>query len=133
MIAVLLIAGVGRRLSNDKPKVLLEVGGKTLLDRHLANLAALKIPVLAVTGWQAETVPVKRQVVNPEFRRGSLLSLKAGLDAVVGATAQGTEVYADGTTSCHREYGYRPDAKLSGAYTLPWEIQLAGTFQFAGF
>ena len=32
MIAVLLIAGVGRRLSNDKPKVLLDVGGKTLLD-----------------------------------------------------------------------------------------------------
>lgn len=82
MIAVLLIAGVGRRLSNDKPKVLLEVGGATLLDRHLANLAALKIPVLAVTGWQAETIPVARQVVNPEYRRGSLLSLKAGLAAV---------------------------------------------------
>ena len=56
--------------------------------------------------------------------------LKAGLDAVVGATAQGTEVYADGTTGCHREYGYRPDAKMSGSYTLPWDIQLAGTYQF---
>lgn len=85
MLALLLIAGVGRRLSNDKPKVLLEVGGRTLLDRHLENLEALGIPVLAVTGWQAETIPVKRQVVNPEYRRGSLLSLKTGLDAVARA------------------------------------------------
>jgi len=55
--------------------------------------------------------------------------LKAGLDAVVGAAAQGTEIYADGSTGCHREYGYRPDAKVSGSYTLPFDIQLAGTFQ----
>jgi choline kinase len=82
VIAVLLIAGVGRRLQGDGPKVLLEVGGRTLLDRHLENLAALKIPVLAVTGWKAETIPVARQVVNPEYRRGSLLSLKAALAAI---------------------------------------------------
>ena len=56
--------------------------------------------------------------------------LKAGLDAVVGVAAQGTEIYADGTTGCHREYGYRPDAKVSGSYTLPWDVQLAGTYQF---
>jgi hypothetical protein len=55
--------------------------------------------------------------------------LAAGLDAVVGAGSQGTEVYDDGTTACHREYPFRPDAKLSGSYTLPWDIQLAGTFQ----
>lgn len=82
MIAVLLIAGVGKRLAGDAPKVLLEVGGRTLLDRHLENLKALDIPVLAVTGWQAERIPVARQVVNPEYRRGSLLSLKAGLAAL---------------------------------------------------
>jgi hypothetical protein len=57
--------------------------------------------------------------------------LKAGLDAVVTATSQGTEIYPDGTTSCRREYGYRPDFKASGSYTLPWEIQLAGTYQFS--
>jgi len=82
MIAVLLIAGVGKRLAGDLPKVLLEVGGRTLLERHLENLKALGIPVLAVTGWQAERIPVARQVVNPEYRRGSLLSLKAGLAAI---------------------------------------------------
>ncbi len=57
--------------------------------------------------------------------------LKAGLDAVVTTTSQGTETYADGSTSCHREYGYRPDFKASGSYTLPWDIQLAGTYQFS--
>ena len=82
MIAVLLIAGVGKRLAGDLPKVLLEVGGRTLLERHLENLEGLGIPVLAVTGWQAERIPVARQVVNPEYRRGSLLSLKAGLAAI---------------------------------------------------
>ncbi len=57
----------------------------------------------------------------------------AGLDAFVAnsATTQGTEIYPDGSTSCHREYGYRPDAKVSGSYTLPWDVQLAGTFQFS--
>jgi hypothetical protein len=57
--------------------------------------------------------------------------LAAGLDAVVTATSQGTETYPDGSSSCHREYGYRPDLKMSGSYTLPWDVQLAGTFQFS--
>src|SRR6478735_9201734 len=57
--------------------------------------------------------------------------LAAGLDAVVTATSQGTETYPDGSSSCHREYPYRPDFKASGSYTLPWDVQLAGTFQFS--
>jgi hypothetical protein len=56
--------------------------------------------------------------------------LSAGLDATATTTAQGTEIYPDGTTACHREYGFRPDAKISGAYTLPFDILLAGTYQF---
>ncbi len=57
--------------------------------------------------------------------------IAAGLDAVVTVGGnQGTETYPDGTTNCHREYGYRPDAKMSGWYTLPWDIQLAATYQF---
>ena len=47
------------------------------------------------------------------------------------AVTRGRNRTPDGTTSCHREYGYRPDAKLSGSYTLPWDIQLAGTYQFS--
>ena len=59
----------------------------------------------------------------------------AGLDAMREYTTQlttgmGTEIYPDGTTACHREYPFRPDAKISGSYTLPWDILLAGTFQY---
>ena len=57
--------------------------------------------------------------------------LAAGLDATQAAASQGTEVYADGTRNCHREYPYRPDAKLSGSYPLPFGIHFAGTYQFS--
>ena len=58
----------------------------------------------------------------------------AGLDAFRDSTTQlttgqGTEIYPDGTTACHREYPFRPDLKVSGTYMLPFDIQLAGTFQ----
>src|SRR5688572_8208847 len=84
--------------------------------------------------------------IEARFRSGSFLKggiaagsrlfdncnlLAAGLDAVVGLTAQGTETYADGSRGCRREYPYRPDVKLTGAYTLPFDVQLSGTYQFS--
>ena len=85
MRAVLLAAGVGRRLGQDRPKCLLEVGGRTLLDRHLDILAALEVPVRIVTGFHAEMLaPVAGEAVelvhNDAFQRGSLLSLVVGLN-----------------------------------------------------
>jgi hypothetical protein len=44
---------------------------------------------------------------------------------------QGTEIYPDGSTACHREYPYRPDVKLLGSYTLPWDVVFSGTYQFS--
>lgn len=86
MRAVLLAAGVGRRLGHDRPKALLEVGGRTLLARHLDNLAAADVPVRVVTGFEAERlgahVGAAETVHNAEFRRGSLLSLSCGLDGL---------------------------------------------------
>lgn len=57
--------------------------------------------------------------------------LAAGLDAVVTAAAQGTETYPDGTSQCDRHYPFRPDAKISGFYPLPWDFVLSGTYQFS--
>jgi hypothetical protein len=58
--------------------------------------------------------------------------LAAGFDAVnTAGSFMGTEQYPDGTRACHREYPYRPDVKMSGSYTLPWDVQLAGTYQFS--
>jgi hypothetical protein len=91
--------------------------------------------------YQGFDVNLEARFRNGAFLRGGIQAnsrtfdncnlLAAGLDAVQAAAAQGTEVYEDGSTQCHREYGYRPDAKMSGSYTLPWDVQLAGTYQFS--
>jgi hypothetical protein len=49
----------------------------------------------------------------------------------VAPTFQGTERYPDGTTMCRREYPYRPDVKVSGSYTLPFDVLISGTYQFS--
>jgi hypothetical protein len=40
------------------------------------------------------------------------------------------DTYPDGTSYCHREYPYRPDAKIVGSYTLPFDVVFSGTYQF---
>lgn len=88
--AIILAAGVGRRLdaSDGRPKVLLEFGGRTLLERHLAALQSCGIEEVSITvghgrelieaevarlGWRDRVSLVH----NPRFREGSLVSLWA--------------------------------------------------------
>ena len=93
MHAVLLAAGVGRRLEDitgGGPKCLLPFGGASLLERHLVNLAACGVHRLTiVTGCEAmqieqalgalapERAPEMTidTVQNPDFRMGSALSV----------------------------------------------------------
>jgi choline kinase len=86
MKAIILAAGVGRRLGGsvvEHPKCLLELEGRTLLDRMLDILAELGIgPVTIVVGHLAEQIqaavadrPGVRTRFNPEFRKGAILSL----------------------------------------------------------
>lgn len=86
MKAVILAAGVGRRLGVDKPKCLLEVGGKTLLQRHLEILHGCGIDeVIMGVGHQAaeieralSTLDVRdavRLVHNPDYAQGSVVTL----------------------------------------------------------
>jgi hypothetical protein len=87
--------------------------------------------------YQGFDINLESRFRNGAFLRGGIAAtsrtfdncnlLVAGTDAV---PAGSDEIYPDGTKGCHREYGYRPDAKLSGSYTLPWDVQLAGTYQF---
>ncbi len=85
MIAVLLAAGVGRRLGDDRPKVLLEIGGRTLLDRHVENLRKAGVSLRVVTGFHAAQLAALLDddvdvAHNPHFRSGSVLSLRRGLE-----------------------------------------------------
>jgi hypothetical protein len=96
--------------------------------------------------YQGFDINIEGRFRNGAFLKGGIAAtsrlfdncnlLAAGLDAVIGPnliapTFQGTEIYPDGTTMCHREYPYRPDVKLSGSYSLPFDIQLSGTYQFS--
>ena len=46
------------------------------------------------------------------------------------AVSTGTETFPDGSRVCNPTYPYRPDFKLLGSHTLPWDVILSGTYQF---
>ncbi|MFH2009807.1 MAG: phosphocholine cytidylyltransferase family protein [bacterium] len=93
MKAILLAAGVGRRLSEasgNKPKCLLEFDGVSLLRRHLDALQSVGIrEIIIVAGYQADLLEAEiarsgaahltEVVLNPDYRKGSLISLLIGL------------------------------------------------------
>ncbi|HEY4251793.1 MAG TPA: phosphocholine cytidylyltransferase family protein [Roseomonas sp.] len=87
--AIILAAGVGRRLgedAEDRPKILLEFGGASLLARHLAALRAEGIDRVSITvGYQQALIRAEVArlglsehvsfVENSRYREGSLVSL----------------------------------------------------------
>jgi choline kinase len=91
MKAIILAAGAARRLApltDTTHKCLLRVGDRTLLERMLAGLAAAGIAeTILVVGHCADQVRAHagervgamrvRYVENPEYRQGSVLSLRA--------------------------------------------------------
>jgi len=93
--AIILAAGVGRRLgaADDRPKILLEFGGQTLLARHLAALRHHGVAEVSITvGYQRALIEAEvarlgwpgrvRFVENPHYREGSLVSLAAQAEAL---------------------------------------------------
>jgi choline kinase len=94
MRAVLLAAGRGRRLGKAEPKCLIAIDEKTLLERHLANMAQAGITALTlVVGFQKElivealgrlspAIPVEL-VDNPRFVHGSIVSLQVAADRLL--------------------------------------------------
>ena len=89
MKAIILAAGVGERLGDraaGKPKCLLELGGMTLLRRHLENMEDLPVTeVIVVTGYRREDILHELDRIqtglnvqtrfNPDFTQGSIVSL----------------------------------------------------------
>ena len=90
--AVVLAAGQSRRMGGPN-KLLIEVGGKTMVRRAVeAALSARCSPVVVVTGHMRQQVeaalaglPV-RLVDNPAFAEGLSTSLKAGIEALPETT-----------------------------------------------
>jgi choline kinase len=96
--AILLAAGVGKRLlgrTGDRPKCLLEIGGKSLLARLLDGVAAAGVSeAVVVTGFGAEAIEAAigdrrgglrvRYAFNARFREGAILSLWTARDALSG-------------------------------------------------
>ncbi|MCA9562882.1 MAG: phosphocholine cytidylyltransferase family protein [Myxococcales bacterium] len=94
--AILLAAGVGRRLASldqQSPKCLLSFDGSSLLQRHLENLVACGVTECCiVVGHLAEQVEAAARAaapnglelsfaLNEDYRNGSVISLKVGLEA----------------------------------------------------
>ena len=87
--AIILAAGVGNRLGapwNTAPKVLLPVGGRTLLARHLAILEDAGVDEIVIgVGYRADLITAEleaigagsnvRTVVNPRYREGSVVTV----------------------------------------------------------
>ena len=95
MKAIIYAAGRGTRLQSGSPKILLEFGGRTLLEWHALRLRETGVrEVVLVTGYLreqiAELLPdicaqhdiAVREIVNPRFCEGSLLSLKVSLPEI---------------------------------------------------
>ena len=89
MKAVILAAGVGKRLgaaTGNRPKCLLEIGGRSLLARYLDALLEVGVKsAVLVVGHRQELIRAAvgdayrgltlRYIVNDQYRRGSLYSL----------------------------------------------------------
>jgi choline kinase len=93
--AIICAAGRGVRLGVDSPKVLLEFGGRTLLEWHAVRLRDAGVPELVlVTGFMRENIARVfpemaarhglriRERVNERFQEGSVLSLAAALPEI---------------------------------------------------
>ena len=131
-IAVILAAGVGRRLGSDGPKVLLAFEGKSLLQRHLEHLAGLGVGRVSITvGHCADQIRAEVGrlgyggevgfVDNPRYAEGSLVSL-----AVQGEVLRSGApiLLMDGDVLCDRRMFARLlDSDIKNALLVDRELE----------
>jgi choline kinase len=136
MDAILYAAGVAHRMGpeyRDDPKILLEVGGRSLLEWHAGHLASLGCGnVHVVTGhrreklWEAlvdlgRRYPVTfHEIVNPDYREGSVLSFHASLPVLRRMPDE--ILLMDGDVLYHREILWRLlDSRYATALLVDYE------------
>ncbi len=54
-----------------------------------------------------------------------------GIVSAITAATEVAEIFPDGTKACHQDLSYRPDMKLFGTYSLPFDVQVSATYQFS--
>lgn len=105
-------AGVGKRLkpwTDTRPKSLIEVGGVSLLERHLRHLEAGGVErTTIVIGHFGNQIREKcgakhgrmsiRYLENSEYKRGSILSMRAGLEGLTRGA-----IFMDADVLYHRD------------------------------
>jgi choline kinase len=133
MRAVVLTAGRGSRMGQrtaDRPKSLVEVDGRTLLERQLAALASAS-EIAVVTGWQAtrfDGSPLRR-FHNREWADSSMLDSLACAEEwlVDGPTlvSYGDIVYTAETVAAVAA----ADAPIAVAYDPEWYAQWSQRFE----
>lgn len=112
MQAIIYAAGIGMRLQSafgERPKILLEFDGQTLLARHLQHLRAVGVQRLTiVTGYQQQQIAALlpdltarygiaiRQLVNPDFTEGSVLSFATSIPVLQTIGASDRVLLMDG-------------------------------------
>src|SRR5437762_8549076 len=91
MKAIVLAAGIGKRfkeITDQRPKCLIEVQGKTLLERTLQALGAAGVSeAVVVIGYRGDMIKQAigtdcggvrvRYVVNAQYEKGAILSLRS--------------------------------------------------------
>ena len=100
--AVVLAAGMSRRMAAAGPKQLLRIAGKPLLEHSLESIHAAGVSdIVLVLGAEANAIQAQiplhgaRVVINPEYQQGMGTSLRAGLGAVTSAADAALIVLAD--------------------------------------
>ena len=86
MKALILAAGIGKRLKVSLPKILLRIGNRSLLERHYDNLLSLGVKKIGiVVGYKSQYL-IKcikeidknkkiKIIKNPKYKLGSIVSL----------------------------------------------------------
>ena len=86
MKALILAAGIGKRLKNNIPKILLKIGSKSLLERHIENLLNLGIKNIGIViGYKSnqlrnfiKKIDKEKNIKifkNSSYKLGSIVSL----------------------------------------------------------
>ena len=86
MKALILAAGIGKRLKVSLPKILLRIGNRSLLERHYENLLSLGVKKIGiVVGYKSQhitkcikEIDKKKKIKiikNPKYKLGSIVSL----------------------------------------------------------